>query len=279
LITLKSRLDASVNFVEQQLVGFLESRYVRRVPHYFVAYLSSQSGCNRGCEMCHLTVTKQTQFTNANLLDFVQQYQTVLTHYQQDDPTNLVHINWMARGEPLANPTVTETGSELLWELGNISRAHNLVPKFNVSTIMPVTLRKSLVNCFPLITPTIYYSLYSIDQAFRKKWLPSAMPADQALDLLKEYQQVSKKIIKIHGAFIDGENDSDDSVMEMMCAIQKRAIRAEFNIVRYNPFSPKQGKETTKLIQIQQLINNHMPCKIITRVGEDVAASCGTFVA
>lgn len=57
---LKSQLDSSVNFVETQLVGFLESRYVRREPRYFVAYLSSQTGCNRGCGMCHLTVTGQT---------------------------------------------------------------------------------------------------------------------------------------------------------------------------------------------------------------------------
>lgn len=228
--------------------------------------------------MCHLTVTKQTQFNNANLLDFVQQFNTVLTHYQQDTVTNLVHINWMARGEPLANPTVTETGTELLWELGNICRDHNLVPKFNVSTIMPVTLRKSLTQCFPLITPTIYYSLYSVDPQFRRRWLPGAMPVAQALEQLKHYQQVSKKIIKIHGAFIEGENDSDDSVMEMMSVIRSHSIRAEFNVVRYNPFSPQQGRETTRLTRIQQLISRHMPCKIITRVGEDVAASCGTFV-
>ncbi len=276
--TLKSQLDASVNFVEAQLVGFLESRYVRREPRYFVAYLSSQTGCNRGCQMCHLTVTGQTQFKNADLQDFVSQYDVILRHYVKDEPAPLVHVNFMARGEPLANPTITETSTELFCALSAQSRDLNLHTKFNVSTIMPVTLRKSLVDCFPLVTPTIYYSMYSVDPVFRQKWLPAAMNVEQALDLLAEYQYVSKKLIKLHGAFIAGENDHVDQVHDMMQAVYKRGIRAEFNIVRYNPYSVSQGVESANLEGIQEVIQSYMPCKLITRVGSDVAASCGTFV-
>lgn len=276
--TLKSQLDASVNFVEAQLVGFLESRYVRREARYFVAYLSSQTGCNRGCQMCHLTVTGQTQFKNADLQDFVSQYDVILRHYVKDEPAPLVHVNFMARGEPLANPTITETSTELFCALSAQSRDLNLHTKFNVSTIMPVTLRKSLVDCFPLVTPTIYYSMYSVDPVFRQKWLPAAMNVEQALDLLAEYQYVSKKLIKLHGAFIAGENDHVDQVHDMMQAVYKRGIRAEFNIVRYNPYSVSQGVESANLEGIQEVIQSYMPCKLITRVGSDVAASCGTFV-
>lgn len=275
---LRSQLDASVNFVEAQLVGFLESRYVRREARYFVAYLSSQTGCNRGCGMCHLTVTRQTQFKNADLTDFVQQFDTILHHYALDAPAPVVHINFMARGEALANPTVTETSTELLGALAQKSRELDLIPKFNMSTIMPVTMKKSLAHMFPVITPTIYYSMYSVNPDFRRKWLPAAMNVDQALDLLYEYQYVSKKIIKFHGAFISGENDDLSDVRAQMAAIQERGLRAEYNIVRYNPYSPEQGTESPHLDQIHTLISEHMPCKIISRVGTDVAASCGTFI-
>lgn len=275
---LSSNIDASVNFIEQQLTGFIESRYVRRNKDYFIAYLSSQTGCNRGCRMCHLTATRQTQFTNCDQQDFVSQLDTVFSHYEKDDPANLMHINWMARGEPLANPTITETSTELLLRLGTMARERNLSVKFNISTIMPTTLRKSLVDCFPIITPTIYYSIYSIDRSFRNKWLPAAMPVELALDKLAEYQQVTKKIIKFHGAFIRDENDREKDVESMISTIQRHGIIGEFNIVRYNPFSKEQGVESPYLEQIMQLIASRMPCKIIPRVGEDVYASCGTFI-
>lgn len=228
--------------------------------------------------MCHLTVTKQTQFQNCDQQDFVSQLEHVFTHYDTHAPAKIVHLNWMARGEPLANPTITETSTELLMRLGQMCRDKDLIPKFNISTIMPLTMRKSLVESFPMITPTIYYSIYSVDPVFREKWLPAAMNVDRALDLLAEYQYVSKKIIKFHGAFIHGENDHVDQIHAMCDAIYSRGIRAEFNIVRYNPFSPEQGTESLNLDSIHSIINEYMPCKIISRVGSDVAASCGTFI-
>lgn len=275
---LKSQLDASVNFVEQQLTGFVEARYVRRNPNYFIAYLSSQTGCNRGCQMCHLTATRQTQFTNLDQQEFVTQLETVLGHYERDVPAKLMHVNWMARGEPLANPTITETGTELLWRLGGMARDRNLQVKFNISTIMPKTLRKPLTEVFPIITPTIYYSIYSVDEAFRAQWLPAAMPVDMALNSLKEYQQISKKLVKFHCAFIKDQNDSAEHVNAMLKKIQSTDIRGEFNIVRYNPYSVEQGVESQRLEQIQAEIAQVMPVKTIPRVGFDAKASCGMFV-
>lgn len=275
---LKDTHDPSVNFVEQQLTGFIETRYVRRRDDYFIAYLSSQTGCNRGCKMCHLTATNQTQFKNCDMTDFIKQFEQVLSHYERETPAKLVHVNFMARGEPMANPTITETSTELLYMLGSMAKERNLATKFNISTIMPLTLRKNLVDCFPFITPTMYYSIYSMDPAFRKKWLPASLPVNTSLELLRDYQDVSKKIIKFHGAFIQGENDHVDQVREMAHEIWHKGIRGEFNIVRYNPLTPEQGVESSNLEAIQEVISEYMPCKVIPRVGTTVYASCGQFM-
>lgn len=284
--TLKSEIDQSVNFVENHLVGFIESRYVRRSAEYFIAYLSSQTGCNRGCRMCHLTATRQTQFTNCDVADFVSQLESVFSHYREhlrnngaalSSPARYMHINWMARGEPLANPTITDNSTELFYRLGSIAQNNGLPVKLNISTIMPTTMRKSLVDMFPVIQPTIYYSIYSVKNDFRNKWLPGAMDVNTALSLLAEYQRFSKKIVKFHCAFIHGENDSRSDISDMMKLIAKHKITGEFNIVRYNPFSAEQGLEAYWVDEIADFISSKMPCKIIPRVGSDVHASCGTF--
>jgi 23S rRNA (adenine2503-C2)-methyltransferase len=119
----------------------------------------------------------------------------------------------------------------------------------------------------------------SVDDEFRAQWLPAAMPVDMALKLLKEYQQISKKIVKFHCAFIKGENDSEQQVENMMQRIKSFDIRGEFNIVRYNPYSAEQGVESDRVGLIKQQIGAHMPVKIIPRVGFDAKASCGMFVS
>lgn len=277
--TLKSKEDASINVVERQLTGFIESRYVRRSDDYFIAYVSSQTGCNHMCKMCHLTQTGQRQFTQCTTEDFEGQIENILTHYKEDKAAKYCHVNFMARGEPLSNPIVND---DLLNRIRSKIRGkgYNLPIKFNISTIIPKGT-KSLVDRFKDTLPTIYYSLYAVDRDFRDKWLPAAMHHYEALDLLKEYQSFSKKIVKFHCAFIKGENDLDTHVNRMLDAIIFKKITAEFNIVRYNPYSPQQGEETSQedLENIQKTINAYgIPCKIIPRVGTDVYASCGTFI-
>lgn len=280
---LVSQIDKSVNFVEQQLTGFIESRYVRKVDDYYICYLSSQTGCNRGCKFCHLTATGQTTFEDVKLHEFMIQYHNVRAEYNRSNvKAKWVHFNFMARGEPLANGTILHGGNDLLEMLGKNAIQDGVKPKFNISTIMPMTLKKSLTEIFPLISPTIYYSLYSVNEKFRSEWLPTAMPIKQALDMLKEYQDFSKKIVKIHHTFIKDANDSIAEVEYMCDALDAAGLVCEFNLVRYNPFSPEQGEESSGQVLSRNMgiIKSRFKGKtqIIPRVGFDVKASCGMFV-
>lgn len=280
---LKSQIDQSVNFIEEELVGFIESRYVRKVDDYFICYLSSQTGCNRGCKFCHLTATRQTAFMDTDYQAFLGQACQVFRHYHREQkPAKYVHFNFMARGEVLANKFFINEADKILLALGELAVQNTLYPKYNVSTIMPLTLRTELTDIFKLTTPTMYYSLYSVDPVFRKKWLPAAMPVDQALDQLMEYQSRSKKIIKIHFAFIKGENDSKEGLLEMCNELNKRKLLCEFNLVRYNPYSPAQGEESDDqtIYENLELLRKNFKgdVQMIPRVGFDVKASCGMFV-
>lgn len=283
LKVLHSGLDKSVNFVRPTERGYFESRYVRRKKQYAVVYLSSQSGCAQGCRMCHLTATRQTQFVNAELEDYRLQALDVLGHYSTQEPAEVVHYNFMARGEALCNPNLLDDGNAILAKLGDLALNRNLIPRFLISTIMPAGLRgKSLAHIFPLIAPEIYYSIYSTNEAFRKRWLPNALPVDVAMDMLAEYQAKKRTIVKLHWPFIAGQNDREADVLAICEKVWRRGLRVDINIVRYNPPDDTSRESSMEVIDrnvsAMQCVLPDARIDIVDRVGFDVAASCGMFV-
>jgi adenine C2-methylase RlmN of 23S rRNA A2503 and tRNA A37 len=284
---IKSELDKSVNFIQKSSTGFIEARYVRREEEYFIAYLSSMTGCPKSCKFCHLTASNQKSFDFVTIPEFMQQANIVMNHYNSvkelHGTAQVVHYNWMARGEALANPLLLKNAYELLSKLTDLSIKNDLIPKFNISTIMPYEISKrDLSQIFPGIAPTIYYSLYSLSPAFRKAWLPAAINPLNALDKLAKYQQDTKKIVKLHWAFIKDQNDDLETLEQICNAVKERDLKVEFNLVRYNPYSPLQGEEPSEEILQRNLEflkeNLDTKSKLISKVGFDVKASCGMFV-
>ena len=280
-----SRIDASVNFVAPTEPGRIEARYVRRADDYVVVYLSSQTGCRRACRMCHLTATGQTALRDVTLDEMLAQADEVLAYYRTQAPAESVHFNFMARGEPLMNPVVRERSGELLDALWHRAAEHGLRARFLVSTILPAEHGdRPLESIFDRYHPEIYYSLYSMDPQFRRRWLPKAQPADVALDRLAAWQRATYKLVKIHYAFIEGENDDEADVHAVCDAIEARNLAVHVNLVRYNPAGPRQGREPPEPIlrRNADLFRKRLPnarVKLIPRVGFDVQASCGMFVA
>jgi len=292
IIRIASQIDKSVNFIYPSAhVGKFEARYVcrdfdpDRTDNYFILYLSSQSGCDQACRFCHLTTTGQNKLENATLEDFLKQAELVYSHYDQlPEKAQIIHYNFMARGEALNNPVILNDNETLFRELERLASNRNLQAKHLISTIMPQDLgNKTLVSIFPRTTPDIYYSIYSTNEKFRKRWLARALPYQRSLELLKQWQEYNGKIPKIHFAFIKGENDSEEDVVNIANAINDIDLKVNFNIVRYNPYSPKYGEESdietinrnTEILAGLLKPDNY---RIVPKVGFDVKASCGMFV-
>jgi len=283
---LHSKEDASVNFIWRgDYPGMLEARYVRRSPEYFVCYLSSQSGCKQACRFCHLTATKQTSLIDVPIADIINQARTVLEYAATQEPAKVVHFSFMSRGEVLANHYVLNNSRDLLTQLYDLAREYNLIPRYMVSTIMPKVIEnKSLWEIFPFITPTIYYSIYTMNPDFRKRWMPNAMDPNLALDKLVEYQKLTGKLVRLHWAFIKGENDRDSDVSGIIDAVKSRKLRVDINLVRYNPATDNHGVESDiEVIEKHAVILRkafpESAIKVVARVGHDIKGSCGMFVS
>ena len=283
---LQSQEDQSVNFVRPAMEGgFFESRYVRRSASYFALYLSSQSGCAHHCRMCHLTASRQLSEVNASCADYTEQAMSVFKWYDNHGArAEAVHFNFMARGEPLANTELLRSNRQVYSDLFGLADERGLIPRFLISTIMPQSVMATdLARAFAAMQPEIYYSIYSLDASFRRRWLPKAMPPQDALGMLAAYQQKTRRLVKLHWAFIEGENDREQDIVQIAGAVKESGIHADINIVRYNPFSERFGRESgeptiAKNVQLLQSLLPAVRVKVIPRVGRDVKASCGMFI-
>jgi 23S rRNA (adenine2503-C2)-methyltransferase len=282
---LKSDEDRSVNFIRQMKEGYIETRYVRRTDDYFIVYLSSHTGCKHACRMCHLTATGQTSFEPVDMDLYLEQALQVLTYYDAvaDDQghADSVHVNWMSRGEALSNPHLLEDNQEIIGCLSCMARQRGLRAKFNISTIMPQDFRYTLVQAFGGSPVEFYYSIYSMNEKFRKRWLPRALPVGHGLDLLSEWQKSQKREIVLHWAFIDGENDREADVQAICDAVEQYGLNVRVNLVRYNPPNEKSRESPEPVIQKNLAIIKErlsVRSKIVPRVGFSVKASCGMFV-
>ncbi|MBW3243294.1 radical SAM protein [Epibacterium sp. DP7N7-1] len=281
-----SQIDASVNWTRPTPDGGMhECRYVRRSPDYFIAYLSSHSGCRHACRFCHLTQTGQTMFAPAQVSQLKDQLDQVLAHYDQGQPrAKRINVNFMARGEPLSNRGLMADFDRfaLFAKMKAISR--DLELKINVSTIMPEDADDiDLVSSFGEAPVVLYWSLYSLDPAFRRRWLPRAQDPHRAMERLLDWQHRAGGRVVLHWALIEGENDQDETFGRISEFVRASGLEAKLNLVRYNPYSAKTGAEAgeARYAAALEKIGTGLAVpgsKVVSRVGFDVKASCGMFM-
>ena len=291
---LTSQLDRSVNWIVPYAGSTIETRFVYKPARdNVIAYVSSHNGCRMGCAFCHLTAQNRTQFTAMDAEGYTQQLAHVLDHWKSvkaQDMVSRVNVNFMAMGEPLANPTVVLEYPPLYSGLLKTASAHQLQMKPNISTIMPHTMRdRSLADVFQDQPAHLYYSLYSLSDKFRARWLPRALPWQHALDKIETWQYSSPtwrdhSSITFHWCFIANHNDTVDEVNQLATELRSRRFSgAKFNLVRFNPHASMSAQEPSQqrleecFEQVNAALGNHPRSYIVPRVGRDVYASCGMF--
>lgn len=228
-------------------------------------------------------VTAQQYFDQANNLF------ELLRAEEKLQGVKIVHFNFMARGDAMTNPHFVTHIDILVRGLDRLAQDHHLEAKFKISTIFPRSnlfgdhsrdLGKWVKRALDL-HPGIefYYSLYSLDKWFRKKWIPKATDPD----LIGEIFRGRDSGFRLHHALIEHENDSIDDMDHILAWLEEHKITCRINIVRYNPHNPSCGREPREeYIEVYKKYMEQNPhvsgVNVVSRVGFDVAASCGMFI-
>lgn len=126
----------------------------------------------------------------------------------------------------------------------------------------------------------IYYSLYSLKESFRKKWIPKALSPQDVGGILKGTHEG----LRLHHALIAGQNDSDEDIDLIHQWLEEFDLKVMVNIVRYNPANDHCGEESRDEVRshyIERLRQSDRVLLVqeIPFAGRDVYASCGMFVS
>lgn len=281
-LILPSQLDLSINYIHETkgIEGYLESRYVQREDDYLIIYLSSHYGCNQSCKMCHLTHTNQTNLVSASLEDYIRQAKSVIKNIDfgslVSQGLTKIKYSFMSRGEALLNETVLNDWDVLRTNLKQIV-PHYLDVEFCISTIFPkefLSYDKKLQDIFKTDDVILYWSIYSVNELFRKKWLGKALDIFTIKTILQEYIDNTNNIVKYHSSFIEGHNNSLEDIQQLKQFLDGiRQQYYQFNIIAFNSPDSSRYIEAPNLEEIKTILC----AKTIQRVGYDVHASCGMF--
>lgn len=328
-LRLEDRADGSVNWVEpaarrdgKPSGGADECRYVRREPRKVSAYVSSDVGCRQRCAMCWLTANGATRSAPATLERYHAQMARVMGHYAElvaagGPPARDLYVNFMARGDALANPTVLHRYGELYDMMTGVAAAApsegpgGLALRMNVSSIFPRTVPRGADGAPDLglvfsrvgrgggreaVPVHLYYSLYSVDPAVRRALVPRAEEPERVLAALAAHQARTGESVTIHGAELAGLNGTEADARRRAAAIRASGVWGKYNQVRYNAHPHQAGlaeadaaardfvfaEIAAALAENARRAGREAAAgrsKQVARVGPEAFASCGTFVS
>lgn len=275
---LRSTLDKSIKWVIPHGDGSIETKFVRRDSKYPVisAYVSSHNGYKMGCKFCFLAQLEQTSFKHTKLYEYNSQLDLILSHYKYfhkpTDPAVILNVNFMSRGEPLANSTIVNNYPVLYESYEERAFNVDLNLKMNISTIIPKLMRnRNLADIFRVDNSTkwgnteLYYSMHSVDEDFREFWMPGSLPYREALDKLKQWQVTTNLPITFHWTFIKGHNDSKESVNNLAAMVQQYEFFGKFNLEHTSESPLEQINEYLEVLKGAIIPTSHS--KVVNRCG------------
>lgn len=225
--------------------------------------ISTQVGCRMGCKFCASTVNGFLR--NLELCELLAQILIVEKYTNK----KINRIVLMGTGEPLYN---YENIISFIGEMKNKFDMSNRHITLSTCGIVPKIYDLAREN----LSINLAISLHAVNDEKRKKIMPVAYSysISELIDACIYYFENTKRRISFEYLLIDGMNDGDDDVKELV-DLCKRA-KAHVNIIPVNEIKENKFRESKKINKFYgDLLKNGINATIRQKKGVDIDAACG----
>ena len=250
--------------------NFLESVSMIDDSSRHTVCVSSQSGCNLGCDFC--ATAKMGLLKNLTAGEIIDQLIIIRSLSNQ----RIDNVVYMGMGEPFLNYDNVIKSAEIL----NSKKGFNIsVNKITISTVGIVPKIKKFINDNEKYGLAI--SLNASNDKVRNHIMPinKKWPINDLIDVNKSYaKQNKRKKITFEYVIMDGINNSTNDAIELVTIL--KSAKCKINIIPYNETDGKYKRPTDDKINsfVETLAshnNNNFQIMVRWSNGLDIEAGCG----
>ena len=230
--------------------------------------VSTQSGCRMGCPFC---VTGSYGFHgNLTAGEILNQIISI------PNASDITHVVFMGMGEPMDNLENVLKACEIAtaqWGL-SLSPRNITVSTVGIMPALKIFLEQS--NC------NLSLSLHSPFPEERLNFVPAEKKysAIDMIDLMKKSKIRKGRRLTVGYVMIEGMNDSDEHLTELITLIKGSAIRV--NLLPYHVTGNKRLKPSSphRILHFKHnLVMSGISASVRRSRGEDISAACGLLAS
>ena len=261
------------------------------------------------CPFCHLTI-KNASYRKLTSKQVLANLKEAITDQLKEKPQladSFVKLSWMGMGDAVNQPNlVRDVSLEIIdWILANKYAKgldgvdlSTVLPKVSDEWIPVFAGMESMLAHYPRnpvytmdnLSYTngaykqrnlfrLFYSIHSALQPQRDKVVPNALPLDQAITNLKEYESNGANTLILHHMIVQDLNDSEPELEALATLVNDHFETNELRILRYNFCAKSPYKESDTFLRQIRYLSEKIPfLKVQVSPGSEVSAACGQFI-
>ncbi len=274
LITEQSAKDGTRKFLFELVDGNLIEAVLMVFDYGYSACISTQVGCNMGCNFCASGLLKKIRdLSSGEILAQALWMQRFL----EEKGERLSNIVVMGTGEPFDNyDNVMEAMKVINDPLGLEIGARHI----SISTCGLVPMIKRFAD--EGVQYNLAISLHASNNDLRSTLMPinKAYDIDELFSALDEYSKSNNRRITLEYLLLDGINDGPSNADELAELTRNR--NAYINLIPYNTVEEKGYKSSSArkaLAFYDMLKKRNVAVTLRQKKGEDIDAACGQLRA